>query len=295
MKLKPLCSLVCLFLLGSVLNSHAWLLLGNVYCDANTNGIIDTGDTPVQSVLVVVTNTSGTFSNASWTTAEGFFVVDLSGSPDTYVDFILPATLPAGTTGVLPPFNVVLSTNDVPITNNFLLENPACVSVVSTSGGGCWLTGGGTIKSGHGKPLHSFGGVVNPGCSATAAGGGNWNDIDFTKNLHFKGLDITVTDCGNEPGHSGSTSPTSPFSFIEFTGVGTLTGVAGNKADYGTVHFFAHAEDLGEPGKGVDRLYLRVYDGSGTTLLLISADPSNPLDIAPVTISTGNLQIHPCK
>ena len=45
----------------------------------------------------------------------------------------------------------------------------------------------------------------------------------------------------------------------------------------------------------MDRLYLRVYDGLGNTLLLISADVANPLNIAPVAISTGNLQMHSCK
>src|SRR5438309_4486662 len=43
------------------------------------------------------------------------------------------------------------------------------------------LTGGGTIKGGKGQPLHSFGGVVNPGCSPTAAGGGNWKDRKSTR------------------------------------------------------------------------------------------------------------------
>lgn len=295
MKMKSLYSLIALLLLGSALNSNAWVKLGNVYCDANTNGVIDAGDSPVQSVLVVVTNISGTFSNASWTTAEGFFIVGLQSTPDTYADFILPATLPPGTTAVLPVFNTFTITNDTIITNNFLIENSNCVSVPSTNSGQCWLTGGGTIKSGKGKPLYVFGGAVNPGCNSNAAGGGNWNVIDSTQKLHFKGLSIQVVDCGNVPGVNGSTSPKSPFSFIEFQGVGTLRGIAGNKTDYGAVQFFGHAEDLGEPGKGVDRLYLRVFDGSGNTLLLISATPSSPLDIAPVTISTGNLQIHPCK
>src|SRR4051794_40860551 len=49
---------------------------GQVFCDANTNGVIDTGDTPVQSVLVVVTNLSGTFSNSGWTSIDGYFVID---------------------------------------------------------------------------------------------------------------------------------------------------------------------------------------------------------------------------
>lgn len=294
MKMKSLKSVASLLLLGTALNSPAALNIGNVYCDANTNGIIDNGDLPVQSVLVVVTNTSGTFSNASWTTAEGIYVIGLSNTPDTYIDFVLPATLPSGTTAVLPPFNTFTISDDVVITNNFLLENSNCLFIHSTNSQ-CWLTGGGTIKSGKGKPLYTFGGVVNPGCSTNAAGGGNWNTIDFTQKLHFKALNIEVVDCGNVPGHDGSTSSQSPFSFIEFQGIGTLTGIAGNNADAGVVHFFAHAEDLGEPGKGVDRLYLRVFDGSGNTLLLISASPSSPLDLAPVTISTGNLQIHPCN
>src|SRR5215475_12233891 len=115
MKTKSFYSLTALLLLGSALNSHAWTKLGNVFCDANTNGIIDTGDSPVQSVLVVVTNTSGTFSNASWTTAEGFFIVGLPEVPDTYVDFILAATLPEGTTAVLPVFNTFTVTNETPV------------------------------------------------------------------------------------------------------------------------------------------------------------------------------------
>lgn len=289
--MKSLYSLGSFFLLGSALNSPAALNIGNVYCDANTNGIIDNGDSPVQSVLVVATNTSGTFSNGSWTTAEGIYVIGLSNTVDTYVDFVLPATLPPGTTAVLPVFKAFTASNDVVVTNNFLLENSNCVAMPSTNNSQCWLTGGGTIKPGKGKPLYVFGGAVNPGCSTNAPGGGNWNTIDFTNKLHFKSVSIEVVDCGS----TTNASSQSPFNFIEFQGVGTLKGIAGNKADDGVVNFFAHAEDVDQTGKGVDRLYLRVYDGSGTTLLLISANPSSPLDIAPVTISTGNLQIHSCE
>jgi hypothetical protein len=290
MKKKLLYSLASLLLLGSALNSPAALNIGNVYCDANTNGIIDRGDSPAQSVLAVATNMSGTFSNGSWTTAEGIYVIDLSNTPDTYVNFVLPATLPPGTTAVLPFFHTFTVSNEVVVTNNFLLENSNCVAIASTNSGQCWLTGGGTIKSGKGKPLFNFGGAVNPGCSTNVPGGGNWHGIDFTQKLHFKTVSIEVVDCGNTTNSSRSLS-----SFIEFQGVGTLTGIAGNKADFGVVNFFAHAEDFGQPGKAVDRLYVRVFDGSGNTLLLISADTSNPLDIAPVTISTGNLKIHSCN
>ena len=278
--------------------------VGHVYCDANTNGQIDSADVPVSGALVVVTNFSGTFSNAAYTDAKGFFSIQLPPVTDLYGDYLVASSLAAGSTIVIPGENQTFQFS-IPtpypsgiVTNNFLVQNLACVSVPLTNNGHCWLTGGGTIKGGNGnkgKPLHSFGGVVNPGCKPTAAGGGNWNDIDFGQNLHFKGLTIQVVDCGNVPGHNGSSSPKSPFSYIEFQGTGTLKGIAKNKVDYGTVQFFAHAEDLNEPGHKTDRLYLRVFDSVGNTLLLISADTANPLNIAPVTISTGNLQIHPCK
>jgi hypothetical protein len=287
-------------LMGSISASQAWLKVGGVFCDANTNGLIDAGDAPVPSVLVVVTNMDGTYSNANWTTAEGIFVVQLPNEPGTFVDYIHPLTLPPGTTQVLPGFSTFsTSTTDTIVTNYFLLENAECVNVPPPpppTNGLCWLTGGGTIRSGHGQPTHSFGGVVNPGCSPTAAGGGNWNDVWHAGKLHFKALQADVIACGNLPGYPfGSRSPRTSFNYIDFQGVGTLKGISGNHADYGVVNFSARAADLNEPGKGRDQLYLRVYDTSGNTLLLISSNPSDPLDVAPVAISTGNLQLHPCK
>jgi len=303
MKTSKFTSLCSLILASSLLASHAWVKVGNVYCDSNTNGLIDAGDMPVQSVLVIVTNQSGTFSNASWTTAAGLFVMNLPDAPDQFIDYIHPDTLPLGTTHVLPPFSLFsTTTNQTTVTNNFLIQNPACIcnntNPPPPTNSGCWLTGGGTISigSGRGQPTYSYGGVVNPGCSPTAAGGGNWNLVAHTAKLHFKGLEIQVLNCGNVPGYPpGSSSPRSPNNFIEFQGVGTLKGISGNKANHGIVYFFGHAEDLGEPGKGVDRLYLRVYDSAGNTLLLISGDAAHPLNVSPVTVSTGNLQIHPCK
>src|SRR5947207_9252017 len=122
-------SFICsLLFAASLINSQAWIKVGHVYCDANTNGTIDAGDLPVQSVLVVVTNVSGTFSNASWTTAEGQFLVALPDAPDQYVDFVHPQTVPTGTI-ILPPFNsFVNSSNQLIVTNDFLLENTACVA-----------------------------------------------------------------------------------------------------------------------------------------------------------------------
>ncbi len=153
----------------------------------------------------------------------------------------------------------------------------------------CWLTGGGTVNKDNGVPEFSFGGVVNPGCSPTAAGGGNWNVVDHSAGLHFKGLDISVIGCSG----SSDKAPPVKLNIIDFEGTGTLTGIDGNPMSETAVCFRGRAEDHGEPGQGKDRLYLRVYDcATGATLMLISSDASNPADIAPTPISTGNLQIH---
>ena len=96
----------------------------------------------------------------------------------------------------------------------------------------------------------------------------------------------------------GSTSPVTPYNFIRFRGTGTLRGIKGNNADYGTVHFFARAEDRGEPGSqggAGDRYMLHVYsnpaDPVGSTLLLVDQD-ANPGSIDPVVVTGGNLQLH---
>ncbi len=194
---------------------------------------------------------------------------------------------------------------------NWTIDGPAC--------GSCWLTGGGayidpllrlpmaTKGNGKGKPEHSFGGNVYPGCSPTAGDGGNWNHVARDHiNLHFHGTDIEVVQCGNvtPPPPNGSDSPQTPFNFIEFRGIGTLKGIQGNKADYGTVLFFARCEDHNEPGsKGakdgalIDRYYLRVYNVINNVevdRLVISVDDTSngePEDLV-VPITDGNLQLH---
>jgi hypothetical protein len=127
----------------------------------------------------------------------------------------------------------------------------------------CWLTGGGTIKDGKGKPVYSFGGNVNPGCSPVAGEGGNWNLEAHDLGLRFDATAITVLDCGNVPGVEGSTSPVTPFSFIDWEGTGIVKGIAGNKFPTTPVTFIARYLDLGEPGGGVDALYLMAFDAKG--------------------------------
>jgi hypothetical protein len=170
----------------------------------------------------------------------------------------------------------------------------------------CWLTAGGARirePGANGQPLHSWGGVVYPGCSPSAADGGNWNHIAHAQNLHFQGTHLEVVDCGNVPGiPPGSSSPETPNNFIEFRGTGSLVGTGLNRVNYPLVYFFARCEDRSEPGsKGQqnplfkDRYYLHVYsnqaDPVGSTLLLVN-QTTDPTNIQPVPITDGNMQIH---
>jgi hypothetical protein len=78
-------------------------------------------------------------------------------------------------------------------------------------------------------------------------------------------------------------------------GTGTLKGIGGNKADFGTVFFFGRAEDRGEPGGGVDRYFLNVYtdasDPVGSSVFVVDID-GDPATVDPIPIRSGNLQIH---
>ncbi len=73
-----------------------------------------------------------------------------------------------------------------------ILTNPRLMVFALSAlpaGAWCWLTGGGTVDKSKGVPHFSFGGVVNPGCSPTAAGGGNWNVVDHFLQIHTSGCD----------------------------------------------------------------------------------------------------------
>ena len=188
------------------------------------------------------------------------------------------------------------------MTNDFVVSSPGCQKTA------CWLTGGGTVVdkitglllATHDSSRSSFGGNVNPGCSPTAGSGGDWNHVDWRDQLHFHGTSIVVDRCGNVDGiPPGSTSPKTNVNFIEFHGTGSLKGIQGNKADYGTVCFQGRAEDRHEPGSGAnaganaDRYYLRVTDCATGTTLLVLEDPTQPAaSNTPTEITTGNLQIH---
>jgi hypothetical protein len=185
-----------------------------------------------------------------------------------------PSTLPAGLTIKKPCATFTASALDIAVVS-FTLEGPLCATTPPQ--GQCWLTGGGTIGSTRGQPDFSYGGVVNPGCSPIAAGGGNFNVLSHDGH-HFKALEIQVVGCHGPP----NPSPKVNFSVIDFVGTGTLDGVA--------VQFQAEAVDIADSGSGRDALYLNVTDFASppNTLMLISSGPG----VSPVTVTTGNLQIH---
>lgn len=175
---------------------------------------------------------------------------------------------------------------------------------------GCWLTGGGAkfsplagINVAEHGPKVSFGGNVNPSCSPEPGMGGQWTHVDHQLKLFFQGTQVVVDECGNiieePPFPPGSTSPVTPYNYIEFSGTGRLRGIAGNNPQPplpDLVCFEARAEDRNEPGSSgnregsrIDRYYLRVFacgDVSKTPLLMLGAPG------VPITITDGNLQLH---
>ncbi len=302
-KVLPIAIAVLAIAALSAQPAQAWYVKGYVYCDQNGSGAGDTGDLPLPGITITVTGTSLVFSGTATTDAGGQYYVDLPDLPGTYT---VSATAPNGATALAPttnPATITLTTTMAWTTVHFLFDSRACAT---TQQAGCWLTGGGAKFSAllgallaEKGPQHSFGGNVNPGCNADSGEGGQWNHIAHAMKLHFQAWQITNVRCGNVPGiPPGSDSPETPYNYLEFDGTGTLKGIKGNNADFGTVTVFARAEDRNEPGSSgnhdgalIDRYFLRVTDGGGVVRLLIDMD-GDPATVDPVAITDGNLQIH---
>ena len=188
--------------------------------------------------------------------------------------------------------------------NATVRDSVSCTISCGRTTAKCWFTGGGQSTDGAGN-LHSYGGVVYPGCSPTAAGGGNWNDLNHNTGVHLKGLTLHVEKCDNLPAPfpPGSSSPKTGVNYIEFNGHGYVTGLNnGNKRT--EVVFWGHYEDRHEPGNSKsqpnvdlrDRYFFVAFAGS-TPVAVISNDgstdttTSNALAHA-VIITHGNMQIH---
>jgi hypothetical protein len=276
----------------------AWHVQGQVFC-ANTGQ-------PLAGIRITVESTTPgfTFVDDNVSDQDGHYFIDLPALPACYR---LTATTGAGEAVVTPAsgeYTFCTSDAVIEFIRDWVISSPRCTE------GACWLTGGGAkVSAIAGIPVaekgrrHNFGGNVNPGCSPTAGDGGNWNHIDDDLKLHFQGQHIEVIRCGNVDGiPPGSTSPRTPFNFIEFQGTGRVQGVKGNKADFPLVYFFGRCEDRNEPGSngqrdgaGKDRYFLKVYtdpsNPNGSTIMLID-DDGNPATVDPTIITDGNLQIH---
>jgi hypothetical protein len=286
--------------------AYAWHVSGSVLCDATG---LPLGGVTVQAI----SNDGGGFTGSATTDASGAYFIAL---PDDVLGCYNIAPLVGANESVVTPpsgsvsFCPVVGASET--VQNFVISSPACANE------GCWLTGGGakfssitnsslgvSQRSSTSKATKDFnwGGNVNPGCSPTAGQGGQWNTIDNGQSLHFQGTAIQVVRCGNVDGiPPGSTSPVTPFNFIEFTGTGRVKGIKGNKADYPLVYFFGRAEDRNEPGSngqhdgaGKDRYFLNVYtdpsNPTGSSIMLVDMD-GDPATVDPLIITDGNMQIH---
>ena len=209
----------------------------------------------------------------------GLFCIEVPCCTATYTVCVKESTLPADATIKDPCQDVDLS--DPCAFATFTLCGPFCTPPPPE--GLCWLTGGGTVgKLSKKVPHYSYGGVVYPGCSPDAAGGGNWNVVDHLAGLHFQGQDIIVDNCSGV----ATRSPKVNVNIIDFHGTGIIGGIGGNPEDTIPVTFVGRAIDNSEPGHRIDKLFIQVFDGGNTVLQIgDSAD-------SPATISTGNLQIH---
>ena len=198
------------------------------------------------------------------------------GSYNVCVD---TTTLPAGAT-LKSACQKVNVSDPAPPMVSFTLGGTICST--NPPQGPCWLTGGGTIGKVKGNPQYTFGGVIYPGCSPSAAGGGNWNVVAHDAGIHFKGLTAIVDNCSGV----NTRSPRVNVNIIDFHGDGIINGLDDNAADNVPVTFIGRATDNLESGGGSDTFYLAVYSGS-TLVLQIGNSPTDP-----ALITTGNLQIH---
>jgi hypothetical protein len=281
-------------------SAAAWHVDGTILCDGT--GI------PISGVQVCVESTDGMgFSSCTTSDQDGQYFIALPEEPGCYRVSVTLGQNEVAVTPASGSFDFCTTTSDFEITSDFVIASPSCTA------GRCWLTGGGakfsTITNTDlgqvtkKNKVWNWGGNVNPGCNTDAGQGGQWNTIADDQKLHFHGVAMHVVRCGNVDGiPPGSTSPKTPFNFIEWEGTGTLKGIKGNKVDYGTVYFWARAEDRNEPGSngqrdgaGKDRYFLNVFtnqsDPVGTSVMLVDMD-GNPATVDPIIITDVNMQIH---
>ena len=305
-------------LLGMVLalfsaNSFAAYIQGKVYCDAQQNGFIDSNDTPVEGATIGIEIAPGGVIFASDSTdANGYYFTSIPREPTDTIAILRQSSLPADATIILQPGGQQMFNSDDnggQIEIDWLIDSETCQTPPPPEGV-CWMTGGG-IKfdniigemTARLQPKHSIGGVVHPGCSPDASGGGQWNHVDRSLKEHYQIFDVQQVSCGNVDDHPpGSESPVTPFNYIEWVGTGRMKGIRGNKTNEESVFFFGRVEDRNEPGSegpamgtDIDRYFLRAWkigEGGAETELLCVDEDGDCSSVDPLTITGGNLQLH---
>ncbi len=285
--------------------SHAAVVNGTVFCDANQDSLIDTGDPGIPGVLVVITNENNSFSNSAVTGVDGSFSIQIP-DPDAsaavrdplsqiFVETLDPASLPDSSSIILPLANTNLTSTPAYFisfattatqtnlvfnsgtgnssTGNWLINNPECGSV-----GNCKLSGGGRIN-GFEVIEHNFSGKILSGNPPS----GKWTDISRSRGLELRSTAIQTVSCGTDS--------------VEFTGTGNLFSIQGGNPRLinNSVQFTAEIQNLsvgnGRRNRTVSAYFLDVTTSDGTTIELVSEDQADPTDIAPVPISLGHFNI----
>lgn len=286
--------------------ARAAIVTGSIFCDANHDGVLDNGDIAVAGITVVITNETGSFSNGAVTAGDGSFnirIPDFSALLEVhdplaqiYIETVGPATLPAGST-ILLPLPLASMTNGTPLylinfaadftnlvftsgtgdssTGDWLINDPEC----GVSAGTCKVLGSARIAGGgrgdHSTADHEFGGMIVSGSPPL----GKWKDVSHNLRLIFESTSVQSVICGNGT--------------IDFSGSGTLKGTGPMNHAESEVSFTAHVENptLQPKNKRAIGYYLRVFAADGTTLELVSTDPANPADVAPVPITSSELRV----
>lgn len=171
--------------------AQAWHVSGKVLCDANGNRQIDDQDTPVQGVMAIVENVAGTFSAAYSTGPDGVFLILVPETPDSYVCYLNPGTLPAGSSILLPPGGVhifaLTETQQTFDQANFLLD--CAVRPPPPPEEDCGkLTGGGWIT---GTPSGAKGTFGVSGGIRRGEFWGHLNYVDHGTGMHVRSTAVT--------------------------------------------------------------------------------------------------------
>jgi hypothetical protein len=230
-------------------------------------------------VCAVLTTDNNQFDCGA-TDDNGFVRLGPFANIGTYNICVDTSTLPPGATLVGQACQVgTLDADHLEVSVQFELTGSFCAGPPPS--GPCWETGGGTLDKFKGKPVWSFGGVIYPGCSSTAARGGNLNIVNHITGLHFKGTDFVVDDCRGVP----TKSPKVTVNIIDWHGIGYVSGDDQSKKT--PVTFVGTFRDSKESGANSDGLYIQVRDRGGNLVFQIGDGPDD-LDL----LTTGNVQIH---